>query len=93
MEIILICILGAMLLGFGIALILLLQRVNDLKNTTAVELVKGDVVELSRSIATLQQSMGEKLDRSQQATQQSVQKHICIFALVYYHDVSVFPCV
>lgn len=76
MEIILICILGAMLLGFGIALILLLQRVNDLKNTTAVELVKGDVVELSRSIATLQQSMGEKLDRSQQATQQSVQKQL-----------------
>ena len=76
MEIILICILGAILLGFGIALILLLQRVNDLKNTTAVELVKGDVVELSRSIATLQQSMGEKLDRSQQATQQSVQKQL-----------------
>ena len=76
MEIILICILGAMLLGFGIALILLLQRVTDLKNTTAVELVKGDVVELSRSIATLQQSMGEKLDRSQQATQQSVQKQL-----------------
>jgi DNA recombination protein RmuC len=52
------------------------QRLRDLKNSSAVELMKADVTELSRSIATLQQNVGDKLDRSSNTMQLSVQRQL-----------------
>ena len=76
MEIILIGLLIFVVIGLAIGMYVVVQKLNQLTRTSAVELVKGDVVELSRSIATLQQTMGDKLERSQFATQQSVQKQL-----------------
>lgn len=76
MELILVVLLIAIIVGLACGLIILAQKINKLTQQSAVELVKSDVVELSRSIAALQQTMGDKLERSQLATQQSVQKQL-----------------
>ena len=62
--------------GFGLVLFVMNQRLKELKNGTAVELMKGDVTELARTIAALQQTMGDKLERSSANVQQSVQKQL-----------------
>ena len=76
METILIILLVIVLLGLGLVLYVLTQKLNEVKNTSAVELVKGDVTELSRTIAQLSQTMGDKLERSSLGVQQSVQKQL-----------------
>lgn len=76
MEIIVIVLLIIIILGLGVTLFMVLARLNDMKNQSSVELIKSDVTELSRTIAQLNQSVGDKLERSQQATQQSVQKQL-----------------
>jgi len=60
METILI-LLVVIIFGLGIVLFVVLNKLNEIKNASAVELMKGDVTELSRSVMSLQQSMGEKL--------------------------------
>ena len=76
MEQILVVLLVIIIIGLAAGLVVLLQKINKLTQQGAVELIKSDVVELSRSIAALQQTMGDKLERSQLATQQSVQKQL-----------------
>lgn len=65
-----------LVVGFGLVLFVMNQRLKELKNGTAVELMKGDVTELARTIAALQQTMGDKLERSSANVQQSVQKQL-----------------
>src|SRR5690606_12308619 len=62
--------------GFGAVIFMLNQRLRELKNSSAVELMKADVTELSRSIASLQQNVGDKLERNSAAMQTSVQKQL-----------------
>ncbi len=69
-------VLGAVIVGFGAVIIVLNARLKDIKSNTAVELMKSDVVELSRAVNQLQQNMGERLERSGQLTQQSVQRQL-----------------
>lgn len=63
-------------IGFGLVAWMLHARLKDIKSSSAVELMKTDVMELSRSINQLQESMGERLDRNGQLTQLSVQKQL-----------------
>ncbi len=63
-------------IGFGVVIVFLNARLKELKNSTAVELMKSDVTELSRSVSELQRSVGDKLERSGQLTQQSMQKQL-----------------
>lgn len=76
METVLIVLLVVILLALGIVLFVVLQKFKELKNASAVELMKADVTELSRSIAGLQQTMGEKLERSNMAVQTSMGKQL-----------------
>ncbi len=76
MEIVLIILLIVIICGLGIGIFMLMQKLNEVKNAGAVELMKSDVTELSRSIASLQQTMGDKLERSSMGVQQSVQKQL-----------------
>lgn len=69
-------ILGVVVVGFGVVLYMLNQRLKDLKSSSAVELLKSDVTELSRGINNLQQSVGDKLERSSTAMQTSMQKQL-----------------
>jgi DNA recombination protein RmuC len=62
--------------GFGIIVTVLNQRLRELKNGNAVEMMKSDVTELTRTIAALQQNMGDKLERSSTVVQSSVQRQL-----------------
>lgn len=73
---ILFIVLGVVVVGFGIVVAILNSRMKELKSQSAVDMVKGDVVELSRTISQLQQVMGEKLDRSSHTMQTSVQRQL-----------------
>jgi DNA recombination protein RmuC len=75
-EMMLIVVLGVVLLGFGIVIYVLNQRLSDLKKGSAVELMKADVTELTRSVSMLQQAMGDKLERNAVSMQTSMQKQL-----------------
>ncbi len=64
------------IIGFGAVLFMLNQRLKELKSSSAVELLKSDVTELSRGINNLQQTVGNKLDQNNQSMQTSMQKQL-----------------
>lgn len=74
--ILLIIVLVVVLVGFAIVIFILNQRLKEVKNGTAVELMKSDVTELARSMNGLQQTLGDKLDRSNSQIQTSVQSQL-----------------
>jgi len=76
METLLIILLVIVIFGLGIVLFVVMQKFAELKNSGAVELMKSDVTELSRTIASLQQTMGDKLERSSATVQTSVQRQL-----------------
>ena len=76
MEIITIVLLVVVCLCLALGLFMLNSRLGELKNKSSVDMLKTDVVELSRSIQHLSQSMGDKIDRSSQAASTSVQKQL-----------------
>jgi DNA recombination protein RmuC len=65
-----------LLAGLGVIVTVFNQRLRDLQNNSTVEMMKADVTELTRSIALLQQSMGDKLERGNTAVQTSVQRQL-----------------
>jgi DNA recombination protein RmuC len=62
--------------GFSVVLFILNQRLKDIKSSSAVELLKTDVTELSRGISNLQQTVGDKLDNNNNSMQASMQKQL-----------------
>lgn len=76
MEPLLVGLLVFVIVGLGVVLVVITSKLNEVKNASAVELMKGDVTELARVVASLQQTMGDKLDRSSMGVQQSVQKQL-----------------
>ena len=76
MEIIIIILLVVMCVGLVGGLLVLNGRVGELKNKSSVDMLKTDVVELGRSIQQLSSSMGDKLERNNQAVSTSVQKQL-----------------
>lgn len=76
MEQILLIILLVVVLGLGIALFFVLQRLRDMKQSGGVEMLKTDVTELNRTISNLQTVLGDKLERSATNMQTSMQKQL-----------------
>ena len=76
MESILFIVLGVVIVGFGVVIFILNQRLGDMKQGGAVELVKADLIELNRNVAGLQQVMGDKLERNASTMQLSLQKQL-----------------
>lgn len=66
----------AVIIGFVVVVMILSQRIKELKNSGSVELMKTDMTELTRSVAALQQNMGDKLERGSMAMQTSMQKQL-----------------
>jgi len=64
MEIIIIILLIVITIGLGATLFVLQSKISELKNQSSVELIKTDVVELGRTIAKLNESVSDKLERS-----------------------------
>lgn len=75
-QTLLIVLLFVIILVIAVVAAILNQRLRELKNSSAVELMKADVTELSRSIAALQQNVSDKLERSSVTMQTSVQKQL-----------------
>lgn len=75
-QILLAVVIVAAIVGFGVALAMLNRRLAELKKTSAVDFLKSDVTELARGIASLQQTMGDKLERSNLSMQSSMQKQL-----------------
>lgn len=75
-QTILFVVLLAVVVGFVATVLVLNQRLRELKNSSALGMIKTDVTELARSIADLQQNMGDKLERGNLAMQTSVQKQL-----------------
>lgn len=73
MLIVLLCV---VILGFFIVIYLMNQRLNELKNSSAVELLKSDVTELTRGISNLQQAVGDRLENNNASMQASMQKQL-----------------
>lgn len=69
-------ILVVVIAGFGVIIAVLNARLSELKNGGSVDLIKADVTELNRTILKLQESVGDRLERSNNAVQQSVQKQL-----------------
>lgn len=76
MELIIIILLVIVIVGLGALLLIIQLRLNELKGRSSVELIKADVVELSRTIGRLNESVSDKLERSNAQVQTSVQKQL-----------------
>ena len=76
MEYILLALLFIVIVVSIVAIFWLSRQLSDLKKSSAIELMKADMTELSRSIAALQQNVGDKLERNSTAMQTSVQKQL-----------------
>lgn len=57
-------------------IIVVLRLTLSLKSRSSVELLKTDLVELSRNVQNLSTSMGDKMERNSQSMQTSVQKQL-----------------
>lgn len=69
-------IIGVMCAGFGVVIMVLLRKAqsNDKNDTTA--LLKADLTELSRSITSMQQHVGDRLDTNSARMQTSMQRQL-----------------
>jgi len=76
MEVVLVIVLVAVIAVFGAILATLMRKLNEMKQSSAVELLKSDVTELSRNVLALNQSMGDRLEKSSLGVQQSVQRQL-----------------
>lgn len=71
-----IVILAVVIGGFAVVIMVLNARLRDVRQAGSVDMIKADVTELNRSIVQLQQTMGDKLERSQVSVQSSMQKQL-----------------
>ena len=76
MEIVIISLLVIICVGLVVGLFVLNSKVGELKNKSSVDMLKTDMVELGRSIQQLSVSVGDKIERSNQAVSTSVQKQL-----------------
>lgn len=76
MDSMLILLVVIIFVGFLVTILVLSAKLRDLKQSTPVEMLKGDVVELSRTVANLQQAMGDKLERNAASMQASVGRQL-----------------
>jgi DNA recombination protein RmuC len=80
METLLVVILVVLVLGFLFVTIFLVSKLNTLQKQSGAELLKADITELNRGVLalkdSLQQTVGDKLDRSNAQMQSSVQKQL-----------------
>ena len=76
MEMVVVIILIILVVALAVAFYVISQRLRDLKSGSSVELIKADVTELNRTIATLQTTLGDKLERNSATMQSSMQKQL-----------------
>lgn len=68
--------LGGLVVGCCVVIALLSVKLREVKGGSSVELMKSDITELSRVVMQLQDTMSERLERSGNMMQLSVQKQL-----------------
>lgn len=80
MEMLLVVLLVVVVLGFIFVTVFLVAKLNALQKNQATDLLKQDMIELSRGVTALkdglQQTVGDRLDKSQSLMQTSMQKQL-----------------
>jgi len=77
MNEVLLIILLVIVVGLGIALFVIAQRLQTLKpNNSGVDMLKSDVTELNRTIANLQTSLSDRLERNATNMQGAMQRQL-----------------
>ena len=79
MEQFLLVILLIVVAGLGVALVVIGQRLRNMKpsdSSTGVEMLKSDVTELNRTITNLQTTLGDKFERNATNMQTSMQRQL-----------------
>ncbi|MFZ1360504.1 MAG: DNA recombination protein RmuC, partial [Candidatus Saccharimonadales bacterium] len=76
METLILVVLIVVVIGLGGVVVILSNRLRDVTKTDSVHLLKTDMTELSRTVASLQQHMSDTLERNAVAMQTSVQKQL-----------------
>lgn len=66
----------AVVIGFGVTIYTLTQKIQRLERQDATSMLKTDIVELNRTLAAMQQHVGEKLDTGALRMQQSMQRQL-----------------
>jgi DNA recombination protein RmuC len=64
------------IIGFIVTIVILTSRLRELRSSSAVDLLKADLTELSRGVGDLRQVMGDTLERNNASMQTSVQKQL-----------------
>ena len=62
--------------GFALTIYILVQKIQKLEQRDTTSMLKTDIIELNRSLATMQQHMGDKLDNGTLRMQQSMQRQL-----------------
>lgn len=62
--------------GFALTIYILVQKIQKLEQRDTTSMLKTDIIELNRSLATMQQRMGDKLDNGTLRMQQSMQRQL-----------------
>lgn len=62
--------------GFAVVIFVLVQKIQKIEQRDVSSLIKTDIVELNRSLASMQQVMGDKLDKGSFRMQQSMQRQL-----------------
>jgi DNA recombination protein RmuC len=76
MEMVLVIILLIIVAALAVVVFVLIQKQRGPQEGAGVELLKADVTELNRTIATLQTTLGDKLERNATNMQTSMQKQL-----------------
>lgn len=76
MDTILLVMMAVVIIILIVSLVSLTQKMNQMKDSSAVNMVKGDIVELGRTINELQQSVGDKLEKGNNAMSSSMAKQL-----------------
>jgi len=72
----LVVLLVVVIVVFALVSFVLIRHIKNLKTSGSVDFLKADITELARGINNLQESVGDKLERSSTAMQSSMQKQL-----------------
>ena len=76
MEIFIVVVFVVLIGLVGVLVYIVISKLNRIDDQSPVSLIKSDITELARTVATLNQNMGEKIERSSTGMQLSVQKQL-----------------
>lgn len=76
MENVLLVVLGIIIVGLVIALIVIVIKLKSNDSQSGVEMIKADVTELNRTIMSLQNNLGDKMERNAVHMQTSLQRQL-----------------